>query len=213
MSVNIFGGGRNTASAGHSNVAVAGLAGSDKNFNQRLILLSNKLSQKVNKSGDIMHGDLKLEFKPDSSNHSLSLGVDGMDNNYSMSLLLGNVQNQIYHVNGSAVSLIAQHGFKFKCSSGQTTTFDHDIELDNKHLSGLIDPVSPRDAVNKEYSDGKLSLAVNDLIKKIDLNTGGLSNLRTDLLSRIEAERTASSTELSTAASANCCGHCCGQRC
>ena len=47
MSVNIFGGGRNTAASGnHSSV---GNVGSDRNFNQRLILLSNKLAQKVNK--------------------------------------------------------------------------------------------------------------------------------------------------------------------
>ena len=65
MSVNIFGGGRNTAaSAGHS---IMGNVGSDRNFNQRLILLSNKLAQKVNKSGDTMDGDLKLTFKPESS--------------------------------------------------------------------------------------------------------------------------------------------------
>ena len=83
MSVNIFGGGRNTAaSASHCNV---GNVGSDRNFNQRLILLSNKLAQRVNKSGDTMDGDLKLTFKPDLSNLSLSLGVDGMDRNRSMS--------------------------------------------------------------------------------------------------------------------------------
>ena len=65
MSVNIFGGGRNTAaSASHGNV---GNVGSDRNFNQRLIMLSNKLEQKVNKSGDTMEGDLKLEFKPEST--------------------------------------------------------------------------------------------------------------------------------------------------
>ena len=73
MSVNIFGGGRNTAaSSSHGNV---GNVGSDRNFNQRLILLSNKLEQRVNKSGDTMDGDLKLTFKPDSSNLSLSLGI------------------------------------------------------------------------------------------------------------------------------------------
>ena len=93
-------------------------AGGDRNFNQRLILLSNKLAQKVSKSGDTMTGDLKLTFNPDSSNHSLSLGVDGMDKNRSMALLLGNEHNQIHHVNGSYVSLIAQHGFQFKCLRG-----------------------------------------------------------------------------------------------
>ena len=61
MSVNIFGGGRNTASRGN-----VGVVGGGRNLNQRLILLSNKLAQKVNKSGDTMDGDLKLTFKPKS---------------------------------------------------------------------------------------------------------------------------------------------------
>ena len=192
MSVNIFGGGRNTAaSANHASV---GNVGSDRNFNQRLILLSNKLAQKVNKSGDTMNGDLKLTFNPDSSNLSLSLGVDGMDRNHSMTILLGNEHNQIYHANGSSVSLIAQHGFKFKCSTGRTTSFDHDIELSDKHITGLIDPVSPSGAVTKQYSDAKLALAVNELIRKIYLNTASLSNLQTDMISRIEAQSSAAAT-------------------
>ena len=46
MSVDIFGVGRNTAaSASHARV---GSVGSDRNFSHRLILLSNKLAQKVN---------------------------------------------------------------------------------------------------------------------------------------------------------------------
>ena len=78
----------------------------------------------MNKSGDTMEGDLKLKFKPDSSGVSLSLGVNGMDRNSSMSLLIGNVYNQIYHANDAPVTIIAQHGFKFKCSAGRSTTFD-----------------------------------------------------------------------------------------
>ena len=143
MSVNIFGGGRNTAtSASHASV---GNVGSDRNFNQRLILLSNKLAQKVNKSGDTMNGDLKLTFNPDSSNLSLSLGVDGMDRNQSMTVLLGNEQNQIYHAplsNGSSVSLIAQYGFEFKCSEGRTTSFDHDIKLNDKRITAKLQVLS-----------------------------------------------------------------------
>ena len=93
MSVNIFGEARNGSSASHASVSVEGTAG---NLNQRLIMLSNKLSQKVNKSGDTMDGDLKLKFKPDSSCVSLSFGVDGIDRDWSMALLLGNIHNQIY---------------------------------------------------------------------------------------------------------------------
>ena len=189
MSVNIFGGAKNGAtSASHASV------GSDRNFNQRLILLSNKLAQKVNKSGDTMNGDLKLTFNPDSSNHSLSLGVDGVDRNKSMSLLLGNIHNQIYHANGAPITLIAQHGFKFKCSIDRTTSFDHDIELSGKRITGLIDPVLPSGAVTKQYSDGKLSLAVNELIEKIYLNTASLTNLQTDMISRIEAHSSATAS-------------------
>ena len=126
MSVNIFGGARNGGSASHASVSVVSSAG---NLNQRLIMLSNKLSQKVNKSSDTMHGDLKLKFKPGSSCVSLSFGVDRIDRDWSMSLLLGNIYNQIYHENGAPVTIIAQHGLLFKCSEGRTTTFDHDIQL------------------------------------------------------------------------------------
>ena len=192
MSVNIFGGGKNSAAS--ANHASLGNAGGDRNFNQRLILLSNKLAQKVNKSGDTMNGDLKLTFNPDSSNLSLSLGVDGMDRNHSMTILLGNEHNQIYHANGSSISLMAQHGFEFKCSTGRTTSLDHDIELRDKHITGLIDPVSPCGAVTKQYSDAKLALAVNELIRKIYLNTASLSNLQADMISRIEAQSSAAAS-------------------
>ena len=140
MSVNIFG-------EGSANHAVVGNVGSDRNFNQRLILLSNKLAQKVNKSGDTMDGDLDLTFTPESSCVSLYLGFDGIDRNRSMSLCLGNIHNQIHHSNGDPIALIAQYGFEFKCSVGRTTPFDHDIELNDKHITGLIDPVSPSGAV------------------------------------------------------------------
>ena len=111
-----------------------------------------------------------------------------------MQLLLGDIHNQIYHANGAAVSLIAQHGFAFKCSEGRTTTFDHDIELNDKHITGLFDPESPSGTVTKQYSDSKLALAVNELIRKIYLNTASLSNLQTDIISRIEAQGSAAAS-------------------
>ena len=121
-------------------------------------------------------------------------GVDGVDRNKSMSLLLGNIHNQIYHANGAPITLIAQHGFKFKCSPDRTTSFDHDIELSGKHITGLIDPVLPSGAVTKQYSDAKLALALNELIEKIYLNTASLSNLQTDMISRIEAQSSAAAS-------------------
>ena len=107
-----------------------------------------------------------------------------------MSILVGNIHNQIHHAHGASVTLIAQHNFKFKCAADRTTTFDHDIELNDKHVTGLIDPVLPSSAVTKQYSDSKLTLAVNELLRKIYLNTASLSILQTDMISRIEAQRT-----------------------
>ena len=104
-------------------------------------------------------------------------------------LLLGNIRNQIYHANGSPVKLHAEHGFEFNCISGRTTKFDHDIVLNNKHVTGLNDPVSSSDAVNKEYADSKLASAVNELIRKIYFNAASLTNLQTDMFSRIETQR------------------------
>ena len=51
-------------------------------------------------------------------------------------------------------------------TEGRTTSFDHDIELSDKQITGHIDPVSASGAVTKQYSDSKLALAVNELITK-----------------------------------------------
>ena len=99
------------------------------------------------------------------------------------------LRNQIYHANGSPIRLLAEHDFEFNCISGQTTKFDHDIVLNIKQVTGLNGPVSSSDAVNKEYADSKLALAVNELIRKIYLNAASLTNLQTDMLSRIETQR------------------------
>ena len=136
-----------------------------------------------------MEGDLKFVYKPESTCNSLSLGVEGMDKNHNMSLLLGNIRNQIYHANGSHVKLHAEHCFEFKSISGQTTKFDHDLVLKNNHVASLNEPLSSLDAVNKEYADSKLALAVDELIRKIYLNATSLTNSQTDMLSRIETQR------------------------
>ena len=72
-----------------------------------------------------------------------------MDRNHSMALLLGNEPNQIYHANGAPIALIAQYGFELKCSEGSTTSFDQDIELSDKHKTGLLDSEISSGAVTK----------------------------------------------------------------
>ena len=43
--------------------------------------------------------------------------------------------------------------------------------------------------LTKEYADSKLALAVNELIRKIYSNAASLTNLQTNMLSRIETQR------------------------
>ena len=54
-----------------------------------------------------------------------------------------------------------------------------------KHITGIIDPVLASGAETKQYSDSKISLAVNDLIRKIYLNTANLTNLQIDMITRL----------------------------
>ena len=61
MSVNIVGSSGKHASGVNSNV---GLSDIERNLNQRLIMLSNKLAQQINESGDTMEADLKFVYKP-----------------------------------------------------------------------------------------------------------------------------------------------------
>ena len=76
--------------------------------------------------------------------------------------------------------------------------FDHDIELNDKHITGLIDPVLSSGAVTKQYADAKLALAVNELIRKNYLNTASLSNLQTDMISRIEVQRSSAADSVNS---------------
>ena len=55
--MNIFGSSGKHASGVNNNVSLSVVG---RNFNQRLIILSNILAQKINKSGDTMEGDLNL---------------------------------------------------------------------------------------------------------------------------------------------------------
>ena len=52
-------------------------------------------------------------------------------------------------------------------NKNNNTSIDHDIELSDKHITGLIDPVVPSGAVTKQHSEGEIALAVNELMKKL----------------------------------------------
>jgi len=143
MSVNIFG------SSGSFSYYV-----NNEYVDQKFITLSTNLTSKVNKSGDIISGDLKLLASEDSLR---TFGVSDLSSGKSMKLLLGNEDNQIRHNFGHPLKIAALHGTKFTCPLGDICRlgaendarahFYHDIVMNNKFVAGGVrDPFSPYDA-------------------------------------------------------------------
>ncbi len=167
MSVNIFG------SSGSFSYYV-----NNEYVDQKFITLSTNLTSKVNKSGDIISGDLKLLASEDSLR---TFGVCDLSSGQSMKLLLGNEDNQIRHNFGHPLKIAALHGTKFTCPLGDICKmgaendarahFYHDVVMNNKFVAGVRDPFSPHDASNKKYTDNNDNLRVR---KTGDTMTGSL---------------------------------------
>ena len=167
MSVNIFGS-SGTFSQGVNSGYV----------DQKFATLSTNLTSKVNKSGDIISGDLKLLANNDPLR---TFGVSDLSSGQSMSLLLGNEDNQIRHNFGHPLKIAALHGTKFTCPLGDIcrlgaendarTHFYHDIVLNNRFVAGVRDPFSAQDASTKKYTDTNDNLRVK---KTGDTMTGNL---------------------------------------
>ena len=99
MSVNIFG-----SSGAFSQDVIY------PDFDQKLTALSNSLTSKVNKSGDNISGDLNLLVNDDLVR---TFGVSDLSSGKSMSLLLGDLDNQIRHNYGHPLKIAAVNGTKF----------------------------------------------------------------------------------------------------
>ena len=104
MSVNIFGS-SGTSFNGGSNTYV----------DQKFTTLSTNLASKVDKSGDIISGDLKLLANDDPLR---TFGVSDLSSGKSMSLLRGNQDNRIRHNHGHPLKIAALRGTKFTCPLG-----------------------------------------------------------------------------------------------
>jgi len=145
---------------------------------QKFTTLSTNLTSKVNKSGDIMSGDLKLLANDDPLR---TFGVSDLSSGQSMSLLLGNEDNQIRHNFGHPLKIAALYGTKFTCPVGDVckmgaendarTHFYQDIVLNNKYVADVKDPFSAQDASTKKYTDTNDNLRVR---KTGDTMTGSL---------------------------------------
>jgi len=168
MSVNIFG------SSGSSFSHDA----NSRYVDQKFTTLSTNLTSKVNKAGDVISGDLKLLVDNDSLR---IFGVSDLSSGKSMSLLLGDEDNQIRHNFGHPLKIAALHGTKFTCPEGDICRLGaendvrmhvyQDIVMNNKFIANLRDPFSAQDASTKKYTD------INDNLRVLragDTLTGSL---------------------------------------
>ena len=110
MSVNIFG---SSAASSAGNVS----SGSNNRYvDQKFKTLSANLATKVNKTGDTISGNLDILLNDEGLR---TFGVSDIDTGKSVSLLLGNINNQIRHNFDHAIKIAATHGTKFTCEAGE----------------------------------------------------------------------------------------------
>jgi hypothetical protein len=150
MSVNIFG-----SSGGDGKIEV------DKKYvDQKFTTLSSNLATKVNRSGDTISGDLNILVHGDKSR---TFGITDINTGQSVSLLLGNTDNQVRHNFGQPIKIAASYGTKFTCPAGDVcrlgvqtdarARFLKDIIMNNNFITGLHDPKEDQDAATKNYVD------------------------------------------------------------
>src|SRR5271165_6937387 len=128
------------------------------------VAAASAAASKVSKSGDTMSGDLNILL---SDNNTRTFGVSDISAGKTVSLLLGNIDNQIKHEFNSPLKIIATNGIVIAngtkntvCLFGaeNTTLFKGDVSLDSHKIAHLSNPVFDYDASNKIYVDNKVNL-------------------------------------------------------
>src|SRR5208282_3682958 len=151
MSVNIFG----------SSIRDR-LFGSNRTYvDKKISILSTNLATKIDISGDTVSGDLNIEL---NENNVRTFGVSDIGVGKSVSLLLGNTDNQIRHNFGYPIKNAATCGTKFTCPAGdvyrlegQTSAkakFLTSIGMNDNFITNLHDP----SAATKKYVDTRYVL-------------------------------------------------------
>jgi hypothetical protein len=170
MSVNIFG------SSGKSSNSV-----NKRYVDQKFTTLSTNLASKVNKSGDSLTGDLNILLNEDTLR---TFGVGDISSGKSVSLLFGDLDNQVRHNFGCAWKIMASYGIKFFCAAGEIcrmgtfndarAVFFHNISMNNNSITDLHDPADDQDATTKRYVDARC----------VKNSVGYIPNLNSNMLNK-----------------------------
>jgi len=169
MSVNIFG------SSGQFSNDIA----NKRYVDQKFATLSTNLTSKVNKAGDTISGDFKMLINDDQIR---TFGVTDIGTGKSMSLLLGDDDNQIRHNFGHPLKIAAVYGTKFTCPAGETcrmgaqsdarAQFSKDIIMNDNSITGLHNPIDEKDAATKQYVDTRVAKSGDTMTGNLLLSVG-----------------------------------------
>ena len=146
---------------GSSGGKLSSMASGDREYvDQKFATLSTNLATKINKSGDTMKGNFNILCDKDNLR---TFGVSDINAGKSVSLLLGDVDNQIRHDFGDLIKIVASYGMKVTCPAGDIcklgshtdtkSSFHGDIIMNNKCISELHEPNTPQDAATMNYVD------------------------------------------------------------
>lgn len=144
MSVNIFGSQQNNRES------------SKQQINSKFISLSRLLQTKVNKSGDILEGELNMNNNKITNVACPSDNLDAVNKNY--------VDNKIGESENDITEMLKMKVNK----SGDTIRGT--IDMNHNRILNLGNPLDDKEAVNKNYVDIKIQKSENDLIEMLNTN-------------------------------------------
>lgn len=128
---------------------------STKYIDSKFITLTKNLQKKLDKGGDLL-----IQLEEDSHRN---FGVSDISTGKHVSLLLGNIDNQIRYNYGSSLKITGDFGCKFTCRVGEIcrlgakddnkSHFFGDIFMNSNYISNVHDPAGRQDVATKNYVD------------------------------------------------------------
>ena len=127
---------------------------------------------KLLKSGDTMLGNLLF----DGSTRNIHLGCNNLGAENYFRMYLGNAASKINCYNG-ALDLYVGRILTLNIGSEMNVmvidsggiTFTKQLSMNDRNITGLADPIEPRDAVNKDYVDRKFE-ELNARLERLESN-------------------------------------------
>lgn len=139
---------------------------------------------KVNKSGDIMTGNLILSVGADNTR---TLGCQDLSGSKVFNILLGSTTEQIESQIGQPTNIKCNNGLYTYCNGTQVASFGNasndtrstfytDVVMNQNYIADLHDPNSPQDAATRNFVDTRLIKNTTPIIPYLTSNINNKGN-------------------------------------